>query len=162
MIVGIDPGPERSAWATYPEAPRDRPMAPPRAQGGTVPTCDLIYHLPGLGTADVAIEMVASYGMPVGREVFETCVWIGRLTELCAARNLGGSYPALIYRRDIKLYLCGSARAKDGNIRQALIDRLGAPGTKKAPGPTYGISGDAWQALAIAVYHHDVNLKGTA
>jgi hypothetical protein len=94
----------------------------------------------------VAIEMVASYGMPVGREVFETCVWIGRFVERCYR-------PAfLVYRKDVKLHLCGSARAKDGNIRQALIDKHGPCGTKKAPGKLYGISGHLWAALAVADY----------
>src|SRR5512147_119484 len=79
------------------------------------------------------IEMVASYGMPVGKEIFETCVWIGRFIE-----SYTGNYQ-LVYRRDIKLHLCNSVKAKDGNIRQALIDRFGQPGTKKQPGFTYGI-----------------------
>jgi hypothetical protein len=44
-------------------------------------------------------------------------------------------------------------KAKDANIRQALIDKIGPQGTKKDPGPTYGISKDVWSALAIAVTH---------
>jgi hypothetical protein len=95
----------------------------------------------------LAIEMIASYGMPVGAEVFETCVWIGRFIE---AWN-GLEDHRLIYRRDVKLELCGSPRAKDANIRQALIDRIGAPGTKKEPGPTYGVKSHAWAALGVAV-----------
>jgi len=54
----------------------------------------------------------------------------------------------------VKMHLCGQARAKDANIRQALIDRFGgaaAIGRKAAPGPLYGISGDVWQALGLAV-----------
>lgn len=58
----------------------------------------------------------------------------------------------LIYRRDIKIHLCGTVKAKDGNIRQALIDKHGAPGTKKSKGPTYGVSGHLWAALAVADY----------
>jgi hypothetical protein len=94
----------------------------------------------------LAVEMIASYGMPVGREVFETCVWIGRFVQAWQP----GAHE-FVYRRDVKMYLCGSNRAKDGNIRQALLDLVGPQGTKKAPGPTYGLRGDEWAALAVAV-----------
>jgi hypothetical protein len=57
----------------------------------------------------------------------------------------------LVFRRDVKLHLCGSARAKDPNIRQALLDRFGPVGTKKAPGPLYGVKSHIWSALAVAV-----------
>ena len=56
-----------------------------------------------------------------------------------------------VYRQDVKLHLCKSNKAKDGNIRQALIDKLGPQGTKKYPGPTYGIKSHAWAALGVAV-----------
>jgi hypothetical protein len=97
--------------------------------------------------------MIASYGMPVGREVFETCLWIGRFVEAWASR--GGEY-RLVYRREVKLHLCESVRANDANIRAALIDRFGpgkpaAIGTKKAPGPLYGLKGDEWAALGVAL-----------
>lgn len=96
----------------------------------------------------VSIEMIACYGMAVGKEVFETCLLIGRLQEA-----LGNDYlTRLVYRRDVKLHLCGTARAKDPNVRQALIDKYGAPGTKKQPGPTYGVTSHLWSALAIADY----------
>lgn len=100
----------------------------------------------------LAIEMIASYGMPVGREVFETCLWIGRYIEAWEAR--GGRYQ-LVYRKDVKMFLCESMRAKDANIRAALIDRFGgkdrAIGKKSAPGPLYGMIGDCWSALAVAL-----------
>jgi hypothetical protein len=93
-----------------------------------------------------AIEMIASYGLPVGREVFETCLWIGRFMERLDKPT------RLIYRKDVKLHLCNSPRAKDGNVRQALVDKYGKPGTKKNPGKLYGISGHLWAALAVADY----------
>ena len=98
------------------------------------------------GASLCAIEMIASYGMAVGKETFETCVWIGRFME--ASR-----IPVIrCFRKDIKLHLCGTTKAKDANIRQALIDKHGAPGTKKQPGKTYGVSGHVWAALAVADY----------
>ena len=98
----------------------------------------------------LAVEMVASYGMPVGREVFETCVWIGRFVQ--AWRDPDAV--RLIYRKDVKMHLCGSARAKDANVRQALIDLFGgsdAIGKKANPGPLYRVKSHAWPALAVAV-----------
>jgi hypothetical protein len=94
----------------------------------------------------LAIEQVASYGMPVGVEVFETVYWSGRFAEAYGIERV-----RRIPRLKVKLHLCHDSRAKDGNIRQALIDRFGKAGTKKAPGMLYGISGDLWAALALAV-----------
>jgi hypothetical protein len=56
----------------------------------------------------------------------------------------------LIPRKEIVMELCGSARAKDPHVAQALRDHYGEPGRKAAPGPTYGIKGHEWQALAVA------------
>jgi hypothetical protein len=103
----------------------------------------------------VAIEMIGHYGsgMPAGKDVFNTCVFIGELKEACSQ----GFKAYLIERRFIKLHLRNSARAKDSNIRQALIDRFGAPGTKKSPGRLYGVKADEWAALALAVYFGDLH-----
>ena len=78
----------------------------------------------------VVIEMIASYGMAVGKEVFDTCVWIGRFKQIANSLEIDVEY---IYRKEEKMNLCHSMRAKDSNIRQALIDRFGVVGTKKNP-----------------------------
>ncbi len=88
-------------------------------------------------------EMIASYGMAVGKTVFDTCVMIGRILQVAPGTQR-------LTRIQIKSTICHSGKAKDANIRQALIDIYGPPGTKKAPGGTYGISGDMWAALAVA------------
>jgi|TARA_Y100000310_G_scaffold107917_1_gene106410 hypothetical protein len=77
----------------------------------------------------VIIEEVSHMGMPVGRDVFETVRWSGRFEQVARYR---GGVVQYIPRMRIKLNLCGNARAKDPNIRQALIDRYG--GTDKAIG----------------------------
>jgi len=95
----------------------------------------------------VVCEMVACYGMPVGREVFETCLWIGEYRH--CFRRLEIPFE-LVFRRDVKLHHCGSARAKDSNVIQALKDKYGDKGTKAAPGLTYKLKSHLWQAFAIA------------
>lgn len=147
-ILAIDPGTTESGWVNYCDG---------RLHGsGVMSNADLLRHI---GEADwanlLAIEMVASYGMPVGAEVFETCVWIGRFQQ--AWRDPGAA--RFVYRKDVKMHLCGSARAKDANIRQALIDIYGpgkekAIGKKASPGPLFGVTSHAWPALAVAVTAH--------
>ena len=104
------------------------------------------------------IEMVASYGMPVGQTVFDTCVWIGRFTQQLENNGIPVYY---VKRKEYVVEFCGSSRANDANVRQYLIDRF-APntanygkGTKKEPGWFKGFSKDVWQAYAIGTYFLD-------
>lgn len=141
-VLAIDPGPTESAFVVWDgtrlregcKTQNDQVLALLRREGRTG------------ATAHLAVEMVACYGMPVGREVFETALWIGRFVEAW------GRSHTLVYRAAVKLHLCRDSRARDPHIRQALIDRFGKPGTKREPNPvTYGLSGDLWSALAVAV-----------
>jgi hypothetical protein len=152
-VLAIDPGNVESAFAHI-SANRE-PLT-----FGKVANHDLLDVLQrnDLYGQRVAIEMVASYGMAVGAEVFETCVWIGRFAE---ALERNGHAVELIKRQPVKLHHCHDSRAKDTNIRQALVDRFapGQPnhgkGTKAEPGWFYGFRADIWQAYALAVYVAD-------
>jgi hypothetical protein len=146
-ILALDPGPVQTGWCVYDGA---RVL-----DCGVRANADLLYALPGVPADRLAIEMIASYGMAVGREVFETCVWIGRFQQAWRAPDA----VELVYRKDVKLHLCGTTKAKDANIRQALLDLFPATGggktpqvgTKAQPGPLFGVSSHAWPALGVAV-----------
>lgn len=147
-IIGIDPGSTETAWCAVISG---RPVLFGKERNELVLERLRATWDPAADSA--AIEMIASFGMPVGREVFETCVWIGRFVE---AWNHRGGKHSLVYRRDVKLFHCETSRANDASIRAALLDRYGpgremAIGTKRAPGPCYGLRGDEWSALAVAL-----------
>jgi hypothetical protein len=139
ITIGIDPGPRESAIVVWDG------VAVLSARD--VPNSAVPHALAGVSAA-IACEWVECFGMAVGREVFETVFAVGTFSAAATLR--------LIPRRDVKLHLCASLRAKDANIRQALIDRFGIVGTKKNPGPLFGISQHRWAALAVAVTAHDL------
>lgn len=104
----------------------------------------------------IICEMVACYGMAVGKEVFQTVLWVGRFMEAATERDCQFH---LVYRQDIKLHHCKSTKAKDSNVSQSLRDQYGQVGTKKSPGPLYGVKSHLWSALAIATYWSDTQIK---
>jgi len=140
VILAIDPGTRESGWVLY-DGKRI-------ADSGVHDNHDLLRWVQaGQGADTLAIEMMFASGMPAGNDQFRTLVWIGRFVQAWREPE------AVLYvdRRDVKLHLCQSARAKDPNIRQALIDAIGPQGVKSKPGPTYGVKSHAWAALAVAV-----------
>lgn len=152
QILAIDPGTLQSGWVLHDTSTGLK-------GSGVLPNAEMLEMVAGRRYQVLAIEMIASYGMAVGKDVFETCVWVGRFQQAWhepeAVRK--------VYRKDVKMYLCGTAKAKDANIRQALID-MNQPtgggkcpqiGTKAKPGPLFGVSSHAWAALAVAVTVHD-------
>ena len=160
IVFAIDPGNEQSAWCIMNEKYEllDFDKQPNKQVMDT-----LIHRLVNTETTislidNVVIERVASYGMPVGREVFETCEWIGRFAQE-AEKNADVNY---VYRRDEKLYLCFDSKAKDANIRAALIERFAkhdfknGRGTKKDPDYFYGVKSDIWAAIAVATTFLDM------
>ena len=150
-LLAIDPGTTESGFVEF----RDGVIANPAVWPNEL----LIERLSDGGADDqLCIEMIASYGMPVGAETFQTCLWIGRFIQQWKIST--GQNATLVYRRDVKLHLCGTARAKDANIRQALIDKFGPTGTKKNPGKTYGLKSHLWSAFALAVYVSETQNPG--
>ena len=158
-IIGIDPGNKETAFCLV----SARTLAPVyfvKEENKKMLT-DLLNTVQAVGIDNVEIVMedIASYGMAVGREVFDTCKWIGRILDRF---ELQGKDVALIFRMDEKKTICHNPRANDATIRQALIDRFayGVPnkgkGSKKDPGWFYGFHADVWSAYAVAVTYADM------
>ena len=163
-ILAIDPGTEQSGWVLY-------DLITDQLVSGITNNTELLLEMDKMHATDLAIEMIGNYGMAVGRSTFETCVWIGRFVQWwCTKLQSDGDVAQVtfdpvdfqrvfVYRREVKMYLCDSMRAKDKNVRQAILDRFEPTGggktpqigTKAQPGPLYGVSGHVWSALGVAL-----------
>lgn len=154
LIFAIDPGTEKSAYVLF------------SVVDEIIKGCDFVDNswvlhelkvLHGAGHfLKVVCEDFECFGMPIGVSSIKTIRWTGRFEQACCAMDLPFEY---LKRSKIRGNICNSQNAKDSNIRQALIDRYGAPGTKKNPGRLYGVKSHIWSALAVAVTYQDLYLK---
>ena len=157
MLLAVDPGNMQTAYCLMDDEYRIH-------DAGTVANDAFIRYLwtKAKQIDHVAVEMIASYGMAVGRDVFETCVMIGRVEQVAEHREVEHSR---VYRQEEKICICHNSRAKDSNIRAALIERFAkhdlkrGTGTKRNPDHFYGISKDMWAAFAVGTVYLD-GIKG--
>ena len=150
LILGIDPGPTHCGFVLY-DATAQRVIESHKQ-------IEVVEAITGIdiyaGRVDlVAIEMVQSYGI-AGASLLQTARSVGRLEQAATGLRLP---TRLVYRREVlrALDVTGNGN-RDSLVRQRLIEmhggeRRAAMGTKKAPGPLYGVSSHAWAALAVAV-----------
>lgn len=148
LVLAVDPGTTESGWVLFDGATV--------AASGVHPNHDVLRRVQtGQGADVLAIEMMKARGMPTSNDEFRTLVWVGRFMQAWREPDA----VRLVYRMDVKLHLCGSMRAKDPNVRLALIDlfpptgggKVPQIGIKARPGPLFGVSSHAWPALAVAV-----------
>ena len=156
MLIAIDPGTTESAYAVLAE--NYAPLAFEKMANEEL--CEI---LGAYGPTDtIVIERLASYGMPVGREVLETCEWVGHFARIALANGARVEY---LYRREVKLHICDDSRAGDANIRRALISRFArhdlrnGKGTAKRPDWFRGFRDDMWQAYALGVTWMDMEVR---
>lgn len=161
LILGIDPGNVETAFALIDFSDGFKIYEKEKALNESV-SLSLERIVKKYNVKHIGMEMIASYGMAVGKSVFDTCVWIGRFME--QLEKLGVT-PEYIYRIDEKTYICHDSRAKDANVRVALIDRYAkfdfknGKGTKKNPDTFYGVAKDIWAAVAVAVTYYEKNIR---
>jgi hypothetical protein len=158
MLVYIDPGNIDSAFVIV-DLSTFKPVL-----FGKVENEKLLSDIPSF-IADykieyVGIEMIANLGLSVGKSVFDTVFWIGRFWEkINYFKPIQIKDMQLIYRHEEKMHICHSMRAKDGNIRQALIDRFGEVGVKAKPGFFYGFKADIWAAYAVCLTYIETKVN---
>ena len=152
-ILGIDTGTTETGWAIY---DTETHTVTQMGVSSNKETLDIIAS----GDYDVvSLEMIASYGMAVGKTTFETVFWIGRFAQ--KAENINKPFYRYYKKVDINPTICLNSQAKDKNIRRAILDLFpktggGAEpsvGTKNNQGVLYGIKSHIYPALAVALTH---------
>jgi hypothetical protein len=111
-VLAIDPGNTESAWC---RCAGDRPIDFAKVANDTF-VRQLRFLEPG---TRLVIEYMEPRGMPMSQEEMDTQFWTGRFVQAAGVEW----HP--VKRREVKMHICGHTRAKDSNIRQALIDRFG-------------------------------------
>jgi hypothetical protein len=152
-ILAIDPGSDKSGWVIY---------APGRVIASGVDANRIVRDLVHTGgdarCSHMACEVMRPRGEPFSSHAMETLIWVGRFMERWHDwADLDYFVP--VVREDSKRFICGKGSVKDANVRQGCIELVGPPGTKKTPGPTFGVSSHAWQALAVALTAMDILVR---
>jgi hypothetical protein len=149
VIFGIDPGSRESGYVLWDTGQNRVFQCGNESNEGMLDLCrHTDFEL-------LAIEQIRGYGIVAGDDIFDTCEAYGRFREAYECRGLR---VIMVPRKNIKKHLCGVTTTNDKYIRMALIDRLGEVGTKRSPGPLFGISGHLWSALAVCIYVADNEL----
>lgn len=149
-IIAIDPGPTQSAFVIW----NGKQILQMGIWDNTKlnahlchdNVCDFLFNTKRIDV--LIIEKIESMGMAVGASIFETVFWTGIF-----ACTYGLDFTVRMPRRDVKMHLCNSMRAKPANIRQTLIDRF-EPDLKprqRPKGILKGLSDHTWAAFALAV-----------
>lgn len=151
-ILGIDPG-KTLGWCVYDV--RERRVVNSGQVKDVDPMSREIWHRvlvtlsPFITFDAIAIEGVGAFGGKLGGPLLQTAIQVGRLVERA---HVSGTPWTVITQPDVKRTICGRTDLKDGAVNDCIREHVGGDkGTKKNPGPLYGVGGHAWSAVAVAI-----------
>ena len=151
IYIGIDPGPTTSGVVTY--DPASSSVLSAEKEMSNEALIEMLRSL-AIDGKHIALERIEAMYAHVGKETVNTIMFCGQIREAIESRE---GKLTMLSPQGVKKIVCGTASAKDPAVRQALLDQLGPPGTKKNRGATYGVSSHAWRALAVAVAASQIN-----
>ena len=159
LILGIDPGPVTSGVVLY--DPVRGVALEADAKMPTREALDIVrayrWKEWDLSRCHLAMEMIVSYGQRIGMDTIGTIEYIGRIKE---AWNRGDAFTTYKSRPEILEHLTGAKNTSEKDVKFRLAElHPGGAGTKKSPGPLYGVTSHAWSALAVAVVASDLLTK---
>lgn len=143
-VFAIDAGNTHSGWAVVSNLDGEYQLG----VFGKWENKALLEEIRKYNDFDFAIEYPYPRNSTVPLQVFEMAEWVGRFAHVL--EECGNRFHR-IYRHREKAVMCHSGVATDSQIRASVISVLGGQGTAQNPGPTYGVTGDVWQAIAIGM-----------
>ena len=155
IVLGIDPGPETHGVVLYDVGERRVYLAGSRIHSADLPEL-LANDLDRIRA--VVIERPAAMGpMGAGKvgHMLDTAWAAGELAAVC--RGLGFPVHTMTRREVLRgLGVLSGSGSSDARVRAACIADHGgtqaaAVGRKASPGPLYGVSSHAWQALGLVL-----------
>ena len=145
ITIGIDPGPDGCGWVEYDTGARRVVGCDP-----CVPLAEAIRRLREAPLCVVAIERWQAGCSSVAQSSIVTIEWAAVLAHV--AREAGHDVRWL-YRRQVLTELDATGPgSRDALVRARLLEMHGGPGavgTKRAPGPLYGMRAHCWPALGV-------------
>lgn len=161
IVLGVDPGTTHSGWVVLRAEPGESVTVLESSKETDNFECLRLFgeRLREHSGLHVAVETMTNYGQGFGMSAIQACIWVGRFTQYFCDRGT----PVTHLERQDHVYMTLLGVRRGGNnsaIRKALIAMVGEPGTKKNPGPTYGLASHAWSALAIAVTYERLFSRG--
>ena len=146
-ILAIDPGPTASGYVVYVAGGAPRALRA-CAEASIEELLAELERYRADGGTQVVCERVSA-GRVSGKDILQTCEIVGRIIQACHTLGLPLE---LRYRREVLHALgVGGGASKDSLVRGVVLElHPGGCGTKRAPGPLYGVSSHAWQALGLA------------
>lgn len=171
IIIAFDPGNEQTGWVVV-LADNSKLLYKNKENNSECLTkLSIFLNKEKFNIVKVGIEYVSSYGMATNQTVLDTATFSGILACIFKINNIPCEF---IFRKSIKMFLCGSVRAKDSEVNCRVREYVGEDNTQKKPNiwywnesvEKYGgykyANNDIYAAIAVAlylIYPHDIKIK---